>query len=121
MALPQYLIDQGYEEAPAKLSDRDASRRTSEINGYRVYFLDSQETERDAEEKAWADAAPTRAWAKLRAERDRNLAKTDWMSYSDSPTMSDAWKTYCQVLRDLPGNLNDTSVQETITWPTEPS
>ena len=44
MALPQYLIDQGYEEAPDNVSDRDASRRTSNINGYNVYFLDSQET-----------------------------------------------------------------------------
>ena len=120
MALPQYLIDQGYEEAPAKLSDRDASRRTSEINGYRVYFLDSQETERDAEEKAWADAAPTRAWAKLRAERDIKIAKTDWRAMPDI-TLSDDWKTYRQELRDLPGTLNDTTVQGTITWPTEPS
>ena len=48
MALPQYLIDKGYEEAPDNVSDRDASRRTSNINGYNVYFLDSQETARDA-------------------------------------------------------------------------
>ena len=36
-------------------------------------------------------------------------------------TMSSAWKTYRQALRDLPGTLNDTTVLETITWPTEPS
>ena len=53
MSLPQYLIDRGYEEAPANVNDRDASRRTSVINGYRVYFLDSEETARDAEEKEW--------------------------------------------------------------------
>ena len=55
------------------------------------------------------------------------LVKTDWMSLSDSPTMSDAWKTDRQALRDLPasaspkldsdGNLDMTSV----TFPTEPS
>ena len=60
-------------------------------------------------------------WARLRGERDVKLAQSDWMSFSDSPTMSDAWKTYRQELRDLPGTLNDTTVQETITWPTEPS
>ena len=120
MALPQYLIDQGYEEAPAKLSDRDASRLTKNINGYRVYLLDSQKTERDAEEKSWADAAPTRAWKTLRHVRDRKIAATDWRAGQDI-TMSDAWKTYRQELRDLPSKYNDTTVQETITWPTEPS
>jgi hypothetical protein len=39
----------------------------------------------------------------------------------DSPTMSDAWIAYREALRDLPGTLNDTTVLETITWPTEPS
>ena len=120
MALPQYLIDQGYEEAPDNVSDRDASRRTSNINGYNVYFLDSQETARDAKEKSWADAAPTRAWAKLRVERDRKIAETDWRAMPDL-TLSDAWKTYRQELRDLPSKYNDTTVQGTITWPEEPS
>ena len=43
-------------------------------------------------------------------------------------TLSDAWKTYRQELRDLPGTLNDTTVQKIfrevdgdIDWPTEPS
>ena len=63
----------------------------------------------------------------LRNERNSRLAKTDWMSFSDSPTMSDDWKTYRQALRDLPasaspkmgtdGNLDMSSV----TFPTEPS
>ena len=49
------------------------------------------------------------------------------MSFSDSPPMSDDWKTYRQALRDLPasaspkmgtdGNLDMSSV----TFPTEPS
>ena len=120
MALPQYLIDQGYEEAPDNVSDRDASRRTSNINGYNVYFLDSQETTRDTEEKTWADAGPTRAWEKLRAERDSKLVKSDWMALYDSPSITTAWKTYRQELRDLPSKYNDTTVQGTITWPTEP-
>ena len=62
-----------------------------------------------------------RKWDRLRGERDAKLAQSDWMSFSDSPTMSDAWKTYRQELRDLPSKYNDTTVQETITWPTEPS
>jgi len=36
-----------------------------------------------------------------RVERNELLAETDWMANSDA-TMSDAWKTYRQALRDLP-------------------
>ena len=52
--------------------------------------------------------------------RDAKIAQSDYMGNSDV-TMSSAWKTYRQALRDLPGTLNDTTVLETITWPTEPS
>ena len=85
-----------------------------------VAFTAEEETARDAEEKAWADKAAERAWASLRKERDLKLANTDYMGNSDV-TMSSAWKTYRKALRDLPGTLNDTTVLETITWPTEPS
>ena len=62
----------------------------------------------------------TKAWSDLRQTRDAKLAESDYMGNSDV-TMSSAWKTYRQALRDLPGTLNDTTVLETITWPTEPS
>ena len=62
----------------------------------------------------------------LRVERNLRLAATDWRASSDL-TLSTAWKTYRQSLRDLPasaspkldsdGNLDMTSV----TFPTEPS
>ena len=62
----------------------------------------------------------------LREERDKRLAATDWRASSDL-TISDAWKTYRQNLRDLPasaspkldadGNLDMSSV----TFPTEPT
>ena len=39
------------------------------------------------------------------------------MSNSDV-TMSDAWKTYRQQLRDLPANTSDPT---NPTWPTKPS
>ena len=86
----------------------------------KVPFTAEEETARDAEEKEWEDKAAERAWASLRQERDLKLANTDYMGNSDV-TMSSAWKTYRKALRDLPGTLNDTTVLETITWPTEPS
>ena len=81
------------------------------------------ESEIDAELTRLTNAEPMRL---LRVERDRRIAKTDWRASSDL-TLSDAWKTYRQALRDLPasasptldsyGNLDMSSV----TWPTEPS
>jgi len=57
--------------------------------------------------------------ADLRAERDRRLAETDWMSGSDV-TMSDDWKTYRQALRDAPAQSGVTGLDD-VTWPTKPS
>ena len=62
----------------------------------------------------------------LRIERDVRIAKTDWRASSDL-TLSDAWKTYRQALRDLPAsatpklNSNYDLDLTSVTWPTEPS
>ena len=62
----------------------------------------------------------------LRAERDRRIAKSDWRASSDL-TISDAWKTYRQALRDLPASATPTLDSSyrldmtSVTWPTEPS
>ena len=53
----------------------------------------------------------------LRRNRNALLAETDWMANSDV-TMSDAWKTYRQALRDMPATESDPS---NPTWPTKPS
>ena len=53
----------------------------------------------------------------LREERNRRIAETDWMGNSDV-TMSDAWKTYRQELRDI--TKSATSLDD-VTWPTKPS
>ena len=55
-------------------------------------------------------------WANVRLERDRKLQKTDWRASSDL-TLSDAWKTYRQALRDITTQADPCN----ITWPTEPS
>ncbi len=90
------------------------------VDGVEVELTDDEQAAREAEEKEWADAAVTRAWARLRAERDSKISKTDWRAMSDL-TLSDDWKTYRQELRDLPSTLNDTTVRGNITWPDEPS
>ena len=86
---------------------------------------DSKPTESaiDAELTKLTNAEPMRL---LRVERDRLLTACDWRASSDL-TLSTAWKTYRQSLRDLPataspkvdsdGNLDMSSV----TFLTEPS
>ena len=81
------------------------------------------ESEIDAEVTRLNNAEPMRL---LRVERDNRLIACDWRASSDL-TLSTAWKTYRQSLRDLPasaspkldanGNLDMSSV----TFPTEPS
>jgi hypothetical protein len=66
---------------------------------------------------AAAEMATESAWSSLRTKRTKLLAETDWMANSDV-TMSDAWRTYRQALRDLPANTSDPA---NPVWPTEPS
>ena len=65
--------------------------RYHNINGVKVQFTAEEETARDAEEKAWADAAPARALENLRSKRNRLLAETDYLALSDN-TLSDDMK-----------------------------
>ena len=51
--------------------------RYHNINGNNVQFTAEEETARDNEEAAWANAAPARALADLRDKRNRLLAETD--------------------------------------------
>jgi hypothetical protein len=56
----------------------------------------------------------------LRFKRNRLLEQTDYLALSDV-TMSDAWKTYRQQLRDLTDGLTTESEVNSVTWPTKPS
>ena len=52
--------------------------RYHNINGNQVQFTAEEETARDNEEAAWANAAPARALADLRSKRDNLLKVSDW-------------------------------------------
>ena len=61
----------------------------------------------------------------LRVERDIRIAKTDWRALSDL-TLTDAWKTYRQALRDITTQTpklgsNYELDLTSVNWPTEPS
>ena len=93
--------------------------RYHNINGNQVQFTAEEETARDNEEAAWANAAPARALADLRSRRNALLAETDFYGNSDV-TMSDDMKTYRHALRDLPAGKDTVEKCENATWPTKP-
>ena len=93
--------------------------RYHNINGVKVQFTSAEETARNNEETAWANAAPARALAGLRVRRTRLLAETDFYALSDV-TMSSDMTTYRQALRDLPAGKDTVEKVNDATWPTKP-
>ena len=90
--------------------------RNKMVNGVEMALTAEEETKRDAEEKAWADARPAREMEMIREHRNGLLSATDWTANSDV-TMSDAMKTYRQMLRDIPAS---NTVYEDVDWGTKP-
>ena len=86
-------------------------------DGVKTAYTAEEEAERDLEEAAWAAGANDRAFEELRMKRNMLLDQSDWRGMSDL-TMSDAWKTYRQALRDLPANTADPA---NPVWPDEPA
>ena len=89
------------------------------IAGERIPFTAEEETARDAEETAWANAAPARAIANLRQRRNSLLSATDFYALSDV-TMSEDMTTYRQALRNLPSGLSTVDEVKAVTYPIKP-
>ena len=97
--------------------------RYHNINGVKVQFTAEEETARDAEEQAWADAAPARALAELRSKRNNLLKQSDWEIISElekGNTISTDMKNYRQALRDLPAGKDTVEKCENAVFPTKP-
>ena len=63
-------------------------------------------------------------WKRIRAERTRLLAETDWTQGNDSPltdAKKTAWATYRTSLMTLPEDQKSKTKYSDITWPTQPS
>lgn len=98
---------------------RDHNRSTQKLvpcspvveNGfaYVVEVVDKTEAEIAADNESLA--------AKVRAERDRKLAETDWTQVADSPVDSTVWSVYRQSLRDIP---SQEGFPQEVTWPDQP-
>ena len=90
-------------------------------------WVDSSQTKPTETEVSNKIAAldATEAMKLLRVERDTRISKTDWRASSDL-TLTDAWKTYRQALRDITTQTPklDSNYEldlTSVTWPTEPS
>ena len=97
--------------------------RYHNINGNRVQFTAAEETARDNEETAYANAAPARALADLRSKRDNLLIASDWEIISElekGNAISNDMKTYRQALRDLPDGKDTVAKCTDATFPTKP-
>ena len=89
-------------------------------NGIRREMTANEESQRDAEEASWLNLAVDRAMDVLRTTRTRLLEETDYLGNSDV-TMSSAWTTYRQALRDITSGVDSVEKAENVTWPTKPS
>jgi len=97
--------------------------RYHNINGNNVQFTAAEETARDNEEAAYANAAPARALAELRNKRNGLLQTSDWeimQELEKGNAISDEMKTYRQALRDLPAGKDTVDKCNNATWPTKP-
>lgn len=85
------------------------------VNGELLDMTAEEIAERQAEETNEPSDAD-RAFALLRAERNRLLAETDFYGNSDV-TMTAGMKTYRQKLRDI---TNTATSLDDVVWPTKP-
>ena len=96
------------------------ANKNKKVNGQLVEMSDAEQKEYDDRNTAWTDAAPARRMVDLRQKRDVLLAETDYMALGDV-TLSDAWKTYRQALRDITDTTPSDDALSNITFPTKPS
>ena len=96
------------------------ANRKKYVDGVLVELTDEEQAFRDAEEKAWADGQANRNMAELRRQRNKLLAETDYMALSDV-TMTDAWKTYRQELRDITKQTPTNIRLSNIKFPEKPT
>jgi hypothetical protein len=110
-----FLTENNVVELIETLSYTTPSQKLSKVDAYvdsgKAYNVKVESTTTDEQ-----TALTTAKWVNVRMERDMLLQQTDWRASSDL-TLSDAWKTYRQALRDITTQSDPFN----ITWPTAPS
>ena len=81
------------------------ANRIKNVNGIEIELTDEEQAELEKEEAKWAEGELDRELNWLRTIRNSILVESDYMGNSDV-TMSDAWKTYRQQMRDITNGLD---------------
>ena len=110
--LSDYIVHQPMKDSIYNIKYYE-TKRDSEIEGVKSHFI-VDDTAKDARLLAAEQV-------KIRAERDRLLAETDWMMLSDTGTVSAAWKNYRKALREIPQSQDSAKTFADIDWPVKPS
>ena len=89
------------------------------VDGETIPLTAEEEAQRDLEEQQWEDSEFDREIAKLRKERNKLLAETDYFALSDR-TMTVAMSDYRQALRDITNGLTTPSEVRAVVFPDKP-
>jgi len=105
------------------ISFNESGHITSNLEGthYHLTWNGSEIVKDDTAKAAWELAEE---WKRIRAERTRLLAETDWTQGGDSPLTTQKksdWAVYRTSLRTLPEDQSSKTKYSDITWPTKPS
>jgi len=79
---------------------------------------DGVTTTADEQMAAYRQGVDDKAAERVRADRDKRLADSDWTQLADNTADTNAWAVYRQALRDLP---TTDGFPHDVTWPTEPT
>jgi len=107
------------------------ANRIKNVNGIEIELTDAEQAQLEKEEADWEKGSLDRELNWLRTVRNNILKETDYMGNSDV-TMSDAWKTYRQQMRDITTGLDtvakvqekmkfDEKTRTHVNFPTKPS
>ena len=104
------------------ISFSESGHFVSNIEGkfYHLKWDGTKIVKDDTAKAAWELAEE---WKRIRTERTRLLAETDWVvikARENGGQVPAAWKTYRVALRDIPSEQSDKTKYSEITWPTRP-
>jgi hypothetical protein len=77
------------------------------VNGVKMELTPEEMANKLEQQEDWEANKEIYQLAKLRQQRNKLLAESDWTQIPDCTVDQAAWATYRQALRDLPENTAD--------------